>query len=1199
MVSRLVLLFLLAAFFNAAPVLAQDPVYDQSGGQYGRGYFAPLPFERIDTVTGNVFLSFTDISLPGDGQIGLSIVRTYNSRDGRWRMGIGGVPLHLVFNLPNGSLDDVDFITPDGATHNAVGPGPTTLTQGFWRFTKATRVLELPNGVALTYAHSVPNVGWNLTEIRDPFDNLITLTWTAGTDQLTRIAQGVGGHVRYIEVAGWTDDRASSLQLDTTVWNYTWSTALPGHPQLTTMAPPGGARWTFTYGVDPLGATKLLSLKTVNGGTVTYTWAVQNFPTTPSQRVAIATRETGGRAPVAMWSFNWQDTGRLLEIHGPTHIVMYWTQVVDDIPVRTQKFIKTLGDTVVETETISYISVSHPVSGTMPVVSQITVVREGQTFTTSFSYGANDWANYGQPTQIVETGDLTRTTTLTYEHGFSKYIRGKVTSRAVTVNGQTVTQTMAYNMTNGFLTASADSDVVTAYSFDGRGNTDQVTDAAGRATTFTYDWGVVNQIASPDNAVVVNRTIGLYGQVLSETTQGSSATTLYTYDAAGRVTEVSTTPTGRQAVTTTYHNDVATFEWVSTTVTRGSVWVRTDLDGWGRAVFTEDSTGVKSRTTYDGAGRVIKQSRPFGGTVDEVWDTFQYDLFNRRTKVIRPDGSTVETYYDGDQVTVVESLGGGQTRTSKQNYQTFASASDARLVSVVDALNHTWTYTYNHRGQLTGVTDPGASTPSRTWIYNAQGRVLSMTQPESGTSIVQYDNLVANNVGNVTYTEDQRGPALSGTTYTYDTNHRLVSVNAPGMEEDTTMTYDVVGRTATVGNGVVQTTITYDAFSRVASRTDVIAGRAFTQTFTYDAFDNVVEQAYPRTGRKVIYEYDAQQRLTAVKTQVGTGAIATIADTFAYRGDGSLASHRFGNNQTASVTQDNRQRPLTWKSGPLDITYAYDPVGNVTSITDVRGSAFNQTFTYDLLDRIATSTKNGATTTFTHSPTGDRLTQADPAGAITFTYNANRQLASVSGPLGGTFSYDVVGSLTGDPSGATYAYNASNKLKATTASGQTTTYQYGAGGMRAVKTGPDGIPHLFVYGGGGGPIAEYKLEGGEVVPVRETVYLGAQPLVSYSPANVTPPPMTVALASPGDNTTIASGQQITLTATVTLGAGISLSRVEYYVRGVLIGDSTSGPLYAKTWTNTPLPPGSFVFHARAVATDGRAVASTPVTVIVQ
>ncbi len=172
-------------------------------------------------------------------------------------------------------------------------------------------------------------------------------------------------------------------------------------------------------------------------------------------------------------------------------------------------------------------------------------------------------------------------------------------------------------------------------------------------------------------------------------------------------------------------------------------------------------------------------------------------------------------------------------------------------------------------------------------------------------------------------------------------------------------------------------------------------------------------------------------------------------------------------------------------------------------------------------------------------------------------------------------------------------------LKTATLGGQTTTYGYGPSGSRAVKTGPDGIPHVFVRGPGG-PIAEYAVYGVSAIPVREYAYLKSQLLASFTPAPISPPNLTVTLITPTNGQTMASGQQITLTATATAGSGLTIARVEYYVRGVYIGQSTSASTqYPVPWTNTPLPGGAYLFTARVVSTDGHAVASTPVTVTVQ
>jgi hypothetical protein len=97
---------------------------------------------------------------------------------------------------------------------------------------------------------------------------------------------------------------------------------------------------------------------------------------------------------------------------------------------------------------------------------------------------------------------------------------------------------------------------------------------------------------------------------------------------------------------------------------------------------------------------------------------------------------------------------------------------------------------------------------------------------------------------------------------------------------------------------------------------------------------------------------------------------------------------------------------------------------------------------------------------------------------------------------------------------------------------------------------------------------------------------------------VAPPPLSVSLLTPTGGQTVANGAQVTLTASASATGGLTISRVEYYVRGVLIGSATTAP-YTKTWTNTPLPIGSYLFHARVVATNGQAVASAPATITVQ
>ena len=58
-------LVLMASSIATAQSGAPDAVFGAPGVQANHGYFAPLDFESIDTLNGNVVLSFTDVASRG------------------------------------------------------------------------------------------------------------------------------------------------------------------------------------------------------------------------------------------------------------------------------------------------------------------------------------------------------------------------------------------------------------------------------------------------------------------------------------------------------------------------------------------------------------------------------------------------------------------------------------------------------------------------------------------------------------------------------------------------------------------------------------------------------------------------------------------------------------------------------------------------------------------------------------------------------------------------------------------------------------------------------------------------------------------------------------------------------------------------------------------------------------------------------
>ena len=172
-----------------------------------------------------------------------------------------------------------------------------------------------------------------------------------------------------------------------------------------------------------------------------------------------------------------------------------------------------------------------------------------------------------------------------------------------------------------------------------------------------------------------------------------------------------------------------------------------------------------------------------------------------------------------------------------------------------DAADVLTRYGYDVHGNLTSVLGPAAGV-TRTWLRNGWGAALSDTQPEAGITTNVYDA-----AGNQTQTTDANSQV---TTFTNDTDNRLVSRNAPGTVDDLTVTYNAAGRVTALVGGSTTTTFAYDSKGRLASRSDLTGGTTFSSSQTYDVDDQLVSVVYP-SARTVAYEHDIEQRLTAIR----------------------------------------------------------------------------------------------------------------------------------------------------------------------------------------------------------------------------------------------------------------------------------------------------------------------------------------------
>src|SRR5439155_8770233 len=164
---------------------------------------------------------------------------------------------------------------------------------------------------------------------------------------------------------------------------------------------------------------------------------------------------------------------------------------------------------------------------------------------------------YGNPQTIIETGDASRTTTLTYFYNTAKNIvKDHPASQAVTVAGQTFTTNYAYDTTGNLITLNRYG-VSNTFGYT-NGNLTSRTNARNFTTSYQYSHGTESQIAKPITGYTINRTINWEGSIASET-NGRGFTTSFSYDALNRVTLIVSPLDASTSVT--YDNAGASSWW--------------------------------------------------------------------------------------------------------------------------------------------------------------------------------------------------------------------------------------------------------------------------------------------------------------------------------------------------------------------------------------------------------------------------------------------------------------------------------------------------------------------------------------------------------------------------------------------------------------------------------------------------------------
>ncbi|MEU4732166.1 putative T7SS-secreted protein [Streptomyces sp. NPDC023588] len=837
--------------------------------------------DPIDIATGRMLLPATDIALPG--ALPLVFRRTFDSarRSGRW---FGPTWSSTVDQRLEIDSEGVIFSCDEGSLlaypHPAPG-APVMPTHG-----RQWPLDRVPGGYTITD----PDTGraWHFADHSDELALLAQIDdrngrWIAfehdeaGTPKA--IVHHAGYHLKLTTSAG----RVTALHLkgaatdgsDQEILRYGYT---DGH--LTSVTNSSGRPLSFDY--DEHG--RITSWTDTNGSRFDYVYDDQDR----------CTYQSGTNGHLES-TFTWDDvdpeTGlRMTTVtsglgYTERHLVNDRSQVVAEI------------DPLGAVTRFEYDRYNRLLSRIDPLghVSRFAYDEHGRMTVVERPDGRHARAEYdenGMPIRLVGTdGNVTRQT-------FDE--RGNRTS---VTDPSGATTEFAYNAA-GWLTSVTDPlGATTLLTLDRRGLPIEVTDPLGATTRYEYDaFGRTVRITDPLGAETrmewtvegrPSRRTAPDGTVESWTYDGEGNRLSHT-DAMGGTThfeytdfDLLTARTGPDGVRHEFSHDT-NLRLTRVTNPQGVTWDYT-YDAAGRLVTETDFDGRALSYDYDAAGRMVSRANGLGQRVDFTHNvlgqvirkevegntvtTFEYDIFDELAVAAGPDAA-LERLRDRH----------GRLRSEKVNGRTLTYAYDelGRRVRRTTPSGAISEWSYDAAGRRTKLTASGREIA---FSFDALGREVERTVSDFVVLTSSFDELSRLTAQEIT----SRGGRLQHRAYTYRADGGLVGIS-DALSGARRFDLDSAGRVTAVhargwteqyayddaGN---QTEASWPAThpSHSATGTRAYQGTRITSAgavrYEHDGQGRIVLRQKTRLSRKPDtwrYEWDAEDRLTAVTTPDGT-----------------------------------------------------------------------------------------------------------------------------------------------------------------------------------------------------------------------------------------------------------------------------------------------------------------------------------------
>lgn len=513
--------------------------------------------------------------------------------------------------------------------------------------------------------------------------------------------------------------------------------------------------------------------------------------------------------------------------------------------------------------------------------------------------------------------------------------------------------------------------------YDAFGNIVRASDRAANFSTFEYDplrHMFRTRATDPEGRVILSAFDPRFGVSILDIDPSGNATRRL-HDAFGRLVREQLpgdecSPFGTRTIAySPLGNAAQQFIRVSATETPGqpdTFDTVSFFDGFGQ-VYRIEAEGDGGRTVvltteFDDAGKTVSVTRPhFAGDAAPT-TTFHLDALRRPVRITEPDGISHTIEYAGI---------GSKVTDRRGNHTVFIRNAYGKVVELhqfVAGASHVTRHKYDPFGQPVEITN---ALGELTRIgYDALGRRKRLDDPAAGIFLYRYDEN-----GNVI---EQTDPAQRVSRFFYNKSGQLTRKELSTGEVHTLIygtdaQTNSVGRLVRVLDAAGALDLRYDPRGNVVERRRTRGGLTFLTAFGYDSMNRLRRVVYP-DGFAVHYLYTESG---FVKSAVDGNGQAIVEDV-AYAATGQIAKFNHGNGVSSEHTHGGQALlELLTTTNALgeklqQLRYAYDPVANVTAITDLAFGR-SQTFKYDELHRLTEAVGSYGTEVYRYDGIGNLI----------------------------------------------------------------------------------------------------------------------------------------------------------------------------------------------------------------------------------